>query len=260
MFEHYFPGYSWEGEWTEYDRPDRDAKADITLRHLLTMQSGLECNEWDLPLTSYFNDLNRHYRSRRPFEYVLKRNLINEPGSAFSYNTASTNLVGEIVHRATDQPFAEYAMRNLFEPLGIVDAAWLTWEGVDPGIVPTGGGLYLAPRDVLKIGQLVMQLGEWQGTQVVSEEWIAQSTRPSANVMDEAEYGFLWWRMEQTHPETGVVLHPIVAGGSGGQWLFVYPEQRLVVVTTGGNFGAESDTTFEWLNDYVVPAIRPLGL
>ena len=238
--------------YPEYDRRDRAAKKAITLQHLLTMQSGLEWNEWDRSRRSRFNDLNRHYRSRNPFDYLLKKRLVDEPGTRFSYNTATTNLIGDIVYRSTGYSFDEYAEQQLFKPLGIDN---VSWEEVHPDIVCAGGCLRLTSRDVLKIGQLVLQNGKWQDRQIISEKWLEQALSPSVPFNEDADYGFLWWLLKETHPGTKNFLRPYVAGGTGGQYLFVYPQQDLVVVATGGNYFSERDTCIDWLHDYFLPAM-----
>ena len=298
VFEEYFPGYSFEGRWKEfdqsvahslqsltksitalvmgvaidreeidsidscildwypeYDHTDRAEKQAITLRHLLTMQSGFEWNEWAVASDSRTNDLNRHYRARRPFGYLLTKPLADAPGTRFTYNTASTNLLGDIVRRSTGEPFHDYARRYLFDPLGINKVSWLSWKGAPTETVATGGGLRLTPRDVLKIGQLVLQNGIWKGRPIVSQLWLSQALHPQVAFSPNIDYGFLWWLPTELHPGTQVALHPYVAGGTGGQWLFVYPEQDLVIVTTGGSYSTDDDTCIRWLQDYLLAAM-----
>ena len=300
VFEEYFPGYTFRGEWTdfdyatshtlqsatksltalvigiavdqghiddidssvltwypEYDRPDRAQKETITVRDLLTMQSGLDWNEWSFSLFSRFNDLNRFYRSRQPIEFLLRKDLVDEPGTAFSYNTGGTNLLGDLIHRSTGQTFDEYADQYFFRPLGIDN---VQWESVHPDVIVTGAGLRVRPRDFLRIGQLVLQNGTWEGTQVIPEEWLIQALYPSVSldlVPDigfRTDYGFLWWLPSVIHPESQTVLRSYGAAGWGGQYLIVYPEQELVVVMTGGNYETE-DASAQWHNDYFLPAI-----
>lgn len=150
----------------------------MRVRHLLTMQTGLEWNEWELPLSSRRNDLNRYYRSRRPNEFLLGRKLVAEPGTEFRYNTPSTPLPGELLQRATGQPFEEYAEEHLFQPLGIDQAAWRPNNDGVPGTTTAGDGLFLTPRDMLRIGQLVLQRGSWNGRQIVSGDWLDRMTEP----------------------------------------------------------------------------------
>jgi CubicO group peptidase (beta-lactamase class C family) len=243
--------------YPEYDRPDRAQKETITVRDLLTMRSGLEWNEWSVSPFSRFNDLNRFYRNRRPIEFLLRKDLVDEPGTAFSYNTGSTNLLGDLVYQSTGQKFDEYADQYFFRPLGIDN---VQWESGHPDMIVTGAGLKLRPRDFLRIGQLVLRNGIWGGTQVIPEAWLTQALYPSVS-LDVApdigfrtDYGFLWWLPSVMHPESQTVLRPYGAAGWGGQYLIVYPEQEIVVVMTGGNYETE-DASAQWHNDYFLPAI-----
>jgi len=294
IFEEYFPGYTFKGEWREFDyktphtlqsvtksvtslvmviacdqgyiesidtgifdwypeykRRDRDEKEAITLRHMLTMQSGLDWDGWSRSIFSWFHDLNRSYRSRDPIAYVLRKKLVHEPGTTFNYSSGSSNVLGDIVSRSTSQSFDEYAEQHLFRPLGITDAHWDTPH---PGIVCTSGGLRLRPRDLLKIGQLILQDGEWDGRQIVSRGWLEQSLAPSVKVFEDIDYGFQWWRPEAVLPASGKILEPFVAAGTGGQYLMVFPELQCVLVITGGNYRSE-DWSEKWYKDFFLPAL-----
>jgi CubicO group peptidase (beta-lactamase class C family) len=300
VFEEYFPGYAFHGEWTDfdsatshtlqsatksltalvigiavdqghiddidssvlawypkYDRADRAQKEAITVRDLLTMRSGLEWNEWSVSPFSRFNDLNRFYRNRRPIEFLLRKDLVDEPGTTFSYNTGSTNLLGDLIYQSTGQTFDEYADQHLFRRPGIDN---VRWESGHPDVISTGGGLKLRPRDFLRIGQLVLQNGTWEGTQVIPEEWLIQALYPSVSldlVPDigfRTDYGFLWWLPSVIHPESQTVLRLYAAAGWGGQYLIIYPEQEIIIVMTGGNYEIDG-VCAQWHNEYLLPAI-----
>ena len=296
IFEEYFPGYTYEGEWTDYDhttahglgsiaksltslvfgiaydkgyvedidasiltwypeygRPDRTEKELITVRHLLTMQSGLEWNEHSVSYNSRSNDMNRLIRSRDPVGFVLKKKLVNEPGTHFTYNCGCTDLLANIIYRSTDQYIDEFADENFFGPLGIDNAQWFASQR---DRVIAGPGIDLLPRDLLKIGQLIIQNGMWDNKRIISEEWLGRALHPSVFIDEwDVNYGFQWWRPRVIHPETQKRLEPYMAGGRGGQWLMVYPEQNIVLVVTGGNYNSE-DASYAWHDDYFLPALR----
>ncbi len=237
--------------YPEYNLKDRDEKSAITLRDLLTNQSGFRWNEWDVSYWSRLNDLNRFYRSKDPLEYLLKKKLADAPGTRFYYNTAAVTLIGDLCYRSTGYRFDQYARTHLFEPLGIEDVFWETTRN---GMISAGAGLWLTPRDLLKIGQLVLQRGQWQGKQVVSVRWLEEALTPFASFEEGIDYGYLWWLPNQTDDATQITFHPYVAGGTGGQWLLVYPQQQLVVVTTGGNY-FEEDACYLWLDEYFLKAL-----
>lgn len=299
IFEEYFPGYTFTSEWIEFDnttphtlqsaaksltslilgiavdqeyiedidssilnwypeynRPDRADKKAITIRHLLTMQSGLEWNEWTRSPYDRFNDLNRFYRSKEPTNYLLRKELIHKPGSNFGYNSGITNLLGDIIYRSTGRYIDEYAQQEFFKPMGINSFHWEK----NNQIIAAAGGLKLLPRDLLKIGQLVLQEGVWKGKQIISEEWLMQSFYHSVHINFETDfgfnmnYGFQWWLPGIIHPGTQKVLEPYLAAGWGGQYLIIYPEQELIIVTTGGNYETE-DQFPAWHDDFFLPAL-----
>ena len=239
--------------YPEYDKPDRTKKEAITIRHLLTMQSGLEWNEHSVSYNSRFNDVNRFIRSKKPVAFVLNKKIVHEPGTHFTYNGVCTNLLGDIIYRSTDHYIDEFAMENLFKPLGI---DIVQWENSHPNMIVTSGGLKFIPRDLLKIGWLILQNGMWEDRRVISEEWLKKVFYPSVSVDEwNVDYGFQWWLPRIIHPATQKVLEPYMAGGRGGQWLMVYPEQNYILVMTGGNYNSE-DASYAWHDDYFLPALK----
>jgi CubicO group peptidase (beta-lactamase class C family) len=215
------------------------------------MQSGIEWNESRLSYFSRNNDLNRFYRNKNPYDYLLGKPLVDQPGTTFSYNSASTNLLTDIFYRITGQYFDDYANQYFFQPLGIQG---IQWETGHPRIVNAAGGLKLRPRDLLKIGQLILQNGIWNEKQIVSPEWLRQTFSPSAFVDKSWDYGFLWVLPRISHPRNQTDLEPYLAGGFGGQYLIVYPEQEFAVVMTGGNYKTE-DVSTAWHDRFLLPAM-----
>ena len=296
IFEEYFPGHDYEGERKDYDHtmphslgsiakslttlvfgiaydqgyigdfdssiiawypeyggPDRVEKETITVRHLLTMQSGLEWNEHDVSYNSHFNDMNRLIRSKNPVDFMLNKRFVDEPGTRFTYNCGCTNLLADIIYRTTDQHIDEFAEENLFKPLAISTAEWFTSP---QGTVIAGVRIDLLPRDLLRIGQLIMQNGMWENKQIISEEWLRLMLNPSVTIDDwQVDYGFQWWLPGVIDPSTQKLLKPYMAGGRGGQWLMVYPEQNFILVMTGGNYDSD-DASYAWHDDYFLPALK----
>lgn len=212
--------------------PARDA---ITLEHLLTMSSGLQWNEDFGAYGSLTNDDTRLYWTWSIHRYVLDRPVVAAPGSQWNYDGGTAAVLGEIVARATGSGLPELARARLFEPLGIHDWKWL---GDLYGRPMAEGGLRMRPRDMAKIGRLVLDHGRWQGRQIVPTEWIAASLRPHLRVdNDGLQYGYLWWTAMVDHHGRRL---PWAGGfGNGGQRIFVVPDLDLGLVVTGG---AYSDT------------------
>ena len=170
----------------DFDRSD-ERKRSITLRNLLTMQSGLD---WD-ESTSYADDSLNNCTAMELKEdwihYVLNRPMDTIPGTTWVYNSGVTVLLGKIVSMATRKGVDQYAEEKLFGPLGITD---YYWKKTPMGEVDTEGGLYLAPHDLARIGYMVLQKGKWEDKQIVSERWINQSVHPSVRLNDRMAYGF----------------------------------------------------------------------
>lgn len=229
------PIFSFFPEYADLRSPEKDR---IQLVHVLTMTMGLEWVE-AAPATEENNDESRMRRAADPCRYVLGLASTAPPGQEFFYNTGALALVSAIVRKATGQPLDEFAREVLFEPLGITQFEWRRVKGH----TDAGGGLRLRPRDMAKIGQLVLAGGRWNGRQTVSREWIETSTSPKVKTTDGQNYGYLWWLGRVQTPAGGV--HWIGALGRGGQSIRIVPERDLVVVVTAGYYQDYSPEAFK---------------
>lgn len=209
-----------------FDHPDFHLDPGTTLADLLTMRSGIQWDE-DSPYEDPNNDWRGLECSPDWLRYVLQKPQIDPPGSKFYYNSGVTILLAHILHQATGLQADEYARRYLFAPLGIERHDWK----ISPtGIPDTQGGLYLAPRDLAKIGQLYLQDGVWEGTRLLAPGWVQETVTPRAE--DQGwKYGFHWWLLPL--PDSQGDAYTCL--GYGGQRLFVFPRQKLVAVFTGWN-------------------------
>jgi CubicO group peptidase (beta-lactamase class C family) len=181
----------------------------------------------------------------------LGKSLTEEPGTVFYYNTGLPNVMGEVVHRATGTPLDEFAREHLFAPLGIRSSEWSYFRN---GTVNASSYFKLIPRDMLKIGQLCLNGGTWEGHRIVSSDWIQRSSQPYI-VLDQSEwgtaYGYFWWLQEFDFD--GSEVRAYAALGYAGQNIFVFPEQNMAVVFTGSSYvGQEMD--WELLERFLVPA------
>ena len=196
-----------------FKRNPNPEKQAITIQDLLTMRAGLES-------TSRRN-YGRWVTSDNWAEYVLEQTLVGEPGEEMIYSTGSSHLLSVILTRATGMSTREYANRYLFGPLGIADGGW----DRDPqGYYFGGNNLALSPSALLRIGTMVMNMGVYDGRQIVPREWIAESMQVyTRSIYNPYDYGYSWWQRELN----GYTVQ--FAWGSGGQYLMMFPALDTVV-------------------------------
>lgn len=235
-------------EYADLRTPEKNR---ITLRDLLTMSSGLEWHEIDTPYTSDKNSEIRMDTAPDPYRYALAQPVASPPGEIWNYNSGSTELLGAILRKATGKPLDQLARSLLFEPLGITDVEWYKYAHGNPS---AAAGLRLRPRDLAKIGQLVLQHGAWNGKQLVSSAWIDASTTPQINGLLIFFYGYQFWLGRSL-----INKHELdwsAAWGLGGQRVFIVPELDLVVVVNAGLYRSDiqSQVPLKILNQYVLKA------
>ena len=220
------------------------------------MTMGLKWVEATPSTGDYDNDEARMHMARDPCRYVLGLPAAAPPGQEFFYNTGALTLVSAIIRKATGHPLDEFARANLFEPLGIAAVEWNRVKGD----TDAGGGLRLRPRDMAKIGQLVLADGRWNDRQVVSKAWIDASMTPRMDATSQFFYGYLWWLGRSLL--NGREVHWAAALGRGGQSIRIVPELDLVVAVTAGYYQDYSPQAFQMQAGVfrdVLRAISPPG-
>ncbi|MFH0761243.1 MAG: serine hydrolase [Bacteroidota bacterium] len=220
------------GTYYQDDYPDimQGQKTEITLRHLLTMSSGLAWDE-SPPGT---NDAYNLFRASDPIRYILNLRQEYSPGTHFHYNSGGTNLLGDIIHRSSGMNLREFAREYLFTPLQITD---FEWKSIRDDHIFASGGLSLIPRDLAKIGQLCLNQGEWYGRQLISKSWLTESWQ-SCIIPTEFGigngYGYQWWMNDFRN--SGKNYQAWFAVGWGEQLMYVFRKEKLVILFFGSYY------------------------
>jgi CubicO group peptidase (beta-lactamase class C family) len=238
-------------EYRPLGHPD-PRKDRITVRHLLTMTSGLDCD--DSVEKSPGNEDTLFAQKAEPdyYRFVLDLPMAQEPGNpVMHYCTGGINLLAGVLKNVTGQSFADLFNAWIAEPL--------QFQSYHLATQPTkeaygGGGLYLRPRDALKLGQVYLDHGMWNGQRLISAAWVDQSTRRSSGYDAEHGYGFAWHLFNLTFGDR--TYREYEAQGNGGQLIMVVPELDLTVTCVTGNFGDDETMPERELLAAVVQAVR----
>ena len=206
----FFPEFEKGANWD----PRKDK---VSLHHVLSMR-------WGFDESGPANSMP--WYTVNWISKTLSLPLISEPGEKFEYHSAAPALCGPILERMTGMPVTEFAKEYLFDPLQISDYLWHT---MSDGSTLTAGGMFMRPRDMAKIGYLIINRGQWHGQQILSEKWIDISTRPHTSD-NERGYGYYWWLSR--YKGGNHLYETIFAAGHGGQRVMVVPELNFVAVFT----------------------------
>ncbi|HEX3860876.1 MAG TPA: serine hydrolase [Stellaceae bacterium] len=240
------PVLSFLPEFSDLSDPDKEH---ITLRHLLTMSSGLAWDE-SRPYSDPTNSERQMDAAADPYRYALAQPMAAPPGTIYNYCGCSAALLEDIIQQTASRPLDGIAKEFLFDPLGISDVEWTRFPNGD---VLAHGGLRLRARDLAKLGQLVLKRGDWNGRRIVSTAWIDQATAPQINGESIYFYGYQWWLGRSLIARKEIDW--IAGFGYGGQRLYIVPKQDLVVVVYSGAYGAPPLVGNIVLNQYVLPAL-----
>ena len=217
------------------DHPD---KQDITISDLLTMRSGIFFDN------GTESDILRQHKTESSIGYVLGNELKWQPGTHYQYNDGAAQLMSGIVQNATGMTMADYADEKLMSQLGISNYEWRIYSD---GVTLGAFGLQMPPREMAKIAQCVCDSGKWNGNEVVPTAWLRQALEIKVpGIHGNIGFGYFWW-VNQTD-------HYAFMWGHGGQYAFIYPEKRLLVLFTGLE-QADDDVAF-WYDDAVYFAGR----
>jgi CubicO group peptidase (beta-lactamase class C family) len=218
----------------------------LTIHHVLTMTMGTDWDETTVPYSNPANSEIAMELAPDRYRYVLERRIVEEPGKRWSYSGGATALLGRIISNGTGKPLPDFAREALFDPLGLGPTEW--FAGRD-GVPSAASGLRMAPRDLARIGLMMLGGGLWQGRRIVPAPWLEKCVAPIVSCDEQRRFGYHWyvgdfgfgtppgWRLERWWG----------CFGNGGQRLFVMPGFDLVVAVTAGNY----NTPDQW-----IPSIR----
>ena len=220
--------------FNQFTIPDR-SKSNITLYHLLTMQSSLDADALDINTPG--NEANWLTGEEDWLKTILSIPMRSDkPGTRYVYNSANAFLVGAAVEESYEMTLSAFAKKYLFTPLQIKEYYW----ALGPGSHTAGmGNLYLTNRDFLKLGQLVLDKGKWNEIQVIPNEWLRDMVKNHVELpnpfLDTHSYGYLWY--VGTKNISGHAIDYSFASGNGGNVLYIVPSINLVVAIQSSAYG-----------------------
>jgi CubicO group peptidase (beta-lactamase class C family) len=215
-----------------------EAKETMVVEDLLTMRSGLDYREGA--------DEGLFQAEACSALAFLGRPVVSPPGLRWNYSSGDSQILAEVLRRATGRTPLAFAQARLFEPLGITQVRWQADEG---GTQHGGRGLSLRPRDLARFGQLLLQRGSWNGVQLVPAAWLDAAMKPHADTPWEGgRYAYQGWV-----PRLG----GFATRGYEGQDMYVFPDLDLVVVFNAALPYQRADATLDGLvQEFVLPAVR----
>lgn len=229
----------------EYFSEASPDKKTITIRHMLTMRSGLD---WTEDSTE-----SRVEKTSNWVRSILGRELVSAPGATYNYSSGNTHVVSAVLQKATGMSTCQFAHQYLFGSMGVTAEHW----GRDPqGVFSGGYNVYLTPREMAKFGLLYLHDGKWGGRQLVPRGAVRAAQARTAEVDDVFAYSEGWWT--QTISERSTYF----AWGFGGQFIYVVPSADVVLVTsedTSDNSINKEINPREFIRDYLLPAITGPG-
>jgi CubicO group peptidase (beta-lactamase class C family) len=221
-------------QFPEYaDLASQPGRERITIAHVLSMTMGLQWDELTHPYGDPRNSENMMDAASDRYRFLLALPIVDEPGVKWTYCGGATELLGRLIAKGTGEKLTDYARRVLFDPLGLGP---VEWSSHGSGAPRAASGGRMRPPDLLRIGQMVLANGAWQGKQVVPADWLKRSTTPAVAIPGRGSYGWHWYLGELPVGTPRHAEPTISAIGWGGQRLFLVPALDLAVALNAGNY------------------------
>jgi len=236
--------------YTKYEKLANNTQLQaIKIHHVLSMTMGLEWNE-NLPYTDPANSEIAMENATDRYHYILSRNSLFPAGQQWQYSGGTTALLSNLITRGSGKGILKYAQEKLFDPLAI-KAQWIKGFNREES---AASGLRMRPRDLAKIGQLILNQGQWNGEQIVPKVWLDTSFDEHAEAGNGLHYGYQWWL--GTMRKDG--SRWISGFGNGSQRLVVIPSLEMVVVIMAGNYNQAEQWKLpvKLMSDYIIPAVE----
>jgi CubicO group peptidase (beta-lactamase class C family) len=222
---------------TEYvpELMDRDPRfAEITLRDLLTMSSGLRYVEPSIP-TPWGDDVQTYYGTDLREVALNATEITGPPGKVWLYNNYNPLLLGMVIERVSGMSVSAFMSDRLWKPLGAEEDATWSLDSRSSGFEKMESGLNASPMDYARFGDLYLHGGEANGEQIVSRDWVEAATSAEVRIAGSAGYGYFWW-LDAERPGRYYAL------GNLGQYVYVAPDANAVIVRLGEDWGADNST------------------
>ncbi|MFZ2168323.1 MAG: serine hydrolase [Methylococcaceae bacterium] len=196
----------------------------ITLRHLLSMTSGIRYSERNRP----WSDNTTTYYAPDLRAVAISSPITGQPGQEFLYNNFNPLLVGLVLERATGRPVAQYLEEKIWKPLGMAAPGSWSLDSEKSGFEKMESGINGRAIDFAKFGRLYLNEGNWNGVQLIPREWVDESTRRDTTTDPAPHYQYFWWVNAKVTDK-----HHFYAVGKHGQYIYIMPEQNLIFVRFG---------------------------
>lgn len=240
-------------------------KKALTVENLLTQSSGLDCDDNDDNSPGAEDFVVNESGEPDYYKYTMALKMIRNPGEKAVYCSIQPHLAGGVLSRAAKQSLPMLFQNLIAEPLQIRNY-YLTLTPT--GDAYMGGSARFLPRDFLKLGQLLLNDGTWNGRKILTPEFSRRATSPMFNMESIAynwrtnrmelgalKYGYLWWIVD--YPYKGRTVRAFFAGGNGGQIVLTIPALDLVIAFYGGNYNDRAGFAPQWIYvpQYILPVV-----